>query len=398
MFSIKSKLEPSLKLALNKKYYKNYRIIIQCNSIMEKIEKKIKRSGCSVIRSIPYVNCICAIVSTHILDRLIEFPEVKYITWDIKATLCGKNVFSANRVGFSDKYKLTGKNICIALIDSGTYPHPDLISGKNRIKKFLDLINNLKYPYDDNGHGTFMSGIISGNGKLSNGTYCGIAENSSIYSIKAFNSIGYGYIGDILFGIQCAIEDSEDLNLKIICLPFEINSRDQFTLSLFQKLFDIAVKNNIAVITASGNSGSFEGSIQGISTLNNCITVGGIDTTSHNIELYEYSSCGPFCKIQKPDLVAACVDICSINSNTAYISEKGGKKLYPSALNEPYTCYTGTSCAAAYISGICSLLYENNPDLNFNDLVSLLRISCKFLNLPKWCQGSGMIDFEKFAL
>ncbi|WP_446898097.1 S8 family serine peptidase [Clostridium sp. LBM24168] len=398
MFSIKNKLDKNLKLALSKKHYKNYRVIIQCNSMLENIEKKIKRSGCNVICSISYINSVCAIVSDRILDRLIEFPEVKYITWDIKANLCGKNVFSANKIGFSDKYKLTGKNICICLIDSGTYPHPDLITGKNKIKKFLDLINNLKYPYDDNGHGTFMSGIISGSGKLSDGIYCGIAENSSIYSIKAFNSLGYAYIGDILFGIQCAIQESKNLNLKIICLPFEMNSRSQFILSLFQKLFDIAVKNNIAIITAAGNNGNFEGSIQGISTLNNCITVGGIDTTSHSIKSYEYSSCGPFCKTQKPDLVAACVDICSINSNTIYISEKNGKKLYPSTLEKPYTCYTGTSCAAAYISGVCSLLYENNPDLSFNDLVSLLKISCKFLNLPKWCQGSGMIDFEKFAL
>lgn len=397
MFSIKNKLDPNLKLALNKNYYKNYRVIIQCNSLFENVQKRIKNHNCKLICSIPYINCLCAIVNTHFLNRLIELPEVKYITWDIKANLCGKNVFLSNRIGFSDKYKLTGKDICICIIDSGTYPHPDLVNGKNRIKKFLDLVNNLNYPYDDNGHGTFISGIIASNGKLSHGLYKGIAENSTIYSIKAFNSLGYGYVGNILFGIQSAIEESKNLNLKVICLPFELNSKDNFILSLFQKLFDIAVKNNIAIVIASGSNEDIQQNIEGISTLENCITVGGIDTTLPKIKLYKYSSSGPFHKIQKPDLVAACVDICSINSDVNYISEKNGKKLYPSSLKDPYTCYTGTSCAAAYISGICSLLYENNPNLNFNDLTSLLKISCKLLDIPKWCQGSGMIDFKKFS-
>ncbi|MBP2033841.1 subtilisin family serine protease [Clostridium algifaecis] len=329
---------------------------------------------------------------------MIEFPEVNYITLDIKADLCGKNVYSSNRISFSYNSKITGKNICIGLIDSGTYPHTDLISEKNRIAKFLDLINEYDYPYDDNGHGTFMSGIICGNGKLSKGMYSGIAKDSSIYSIKAFNSVGYGYVSDILYAIQLLIDDSEKMNLKIICLPFELNIIDAFILSLFQKLFNMAVKNNICIVIASGNADNTEHSIQGISTLNNCITVGGIDTTSRDIKIYKYSSSGPFCKIQKPDLVAACVDICSLNSNVNYIPQRNGKKLYPSTLKEPYTCYTGTSCAAAYISGICALLYENNPNLSSNDITSLIKISCSLLKLPKYCQGAGMIEFKKLIL
>ncbi|MBV4416952.1 S8 family serine peptidase [Clostridium tyrobutyricum] len=395
MFSIKSKLESNLKSALKNKYYRNYRVIIQCSSLIDRIEKKVKSYGGELLRSISCINCICAILSNRALNRLIEFPEVKYITWDIKANLCGKNVLTANKIVFQDKYKLTGKNICIGLIDSGTYPHPDLIEGKNKIRKFLDLINFYNYPYDDNGHGTFISGLISGTGKSSNGLYCGIAKNSTIYSIKAFNALGTAYIGDILFSLQTLINEASDLNLKVICLPFEVNTRDEFILNLFQSIFNIAVQNNIAIITASGNNSNHENSIQGIALLKNCITVGGIDTSSNNIKPYKYSSSGPFSKTQKPDLVAACVDICSTNANINYISERSGKKLYPIALKDPYTCYTGTSCAAAYVSGICALLYENKPDITFTDLVALIKISCKSLDLPKYFQGSGMIQFEK---
>lgn len=395
MFSIKNKLDSDLKLSISKKYYKTYRVIIHCKSMPETIEKKIKVYKGKIIRSIPIVNCISAILTPHAIDRISEFPQVSYITSDSYALLCGKSVLVSNGVLFQDRYKLTGKNICVGLVDSGTYPHPDLLNPKNKIKMFLDLINSCKYPYDDNGHGTFISGIICGSGGLSKGLYKGIAENSNIYSIKAFNSLGKGYVSDILFGIQTLINEREAYNIKIICLPFELTVNDHFLLSLFHKIFNAAISHNIAVIVPSGHNGNDEGSIKGIATLDNCITVGGLDTTEKPIKPYQHSSCGPFAKLEKPDLAAACVNICSINSNTDYISEKNSMKIYPRSLESPYTCYTGTSSSAAYICGICALLYENNADLTFKDLVSLLKVSCNLMDMSKWAQGSGMLDLNR---
>ena len=42
MFSFKNKLDPNLKIAIDKKYYKNYRVIIHCKTLSESIEKKVK--------------------------------------------------------------------------------------------------------------------------------------------------------------------------------------------------------------------------------------------------------------------------------------------------------------------------------------------------------------------
>ncbi|OBR96397.1 serine protease AprX [Clostridium ragsdalei P11] len=396
MFSIKKKLELNLKLSMDKGLYKTYRVIIKCNSLMEIIEKKIKLYNGKIIRSIPIINCICATLTSRSINRIIEFPQVRYVTNDCCALLCGNNsILASNGVVFEDNYKLTGKNVCIGLIDSGSYPHPDLLNPKNKITKFVDLINSYKYPYDDNGHGTFMSGIMCGSGIESKGLYKGIAENSSIYSIKAFNALGKGYVSDILFSLQLLLNESSDEKIKIICLPFELDMDNHFILSLFEKMFQIAVKLNITIIVPSGHRGNLQGSIKGIATLNNCITAAGIDTTFRDLKPYKYSSCGPINKIQKPDLSAACVNICSINSNTQYIPQRNGAKLYPKLLENPYVYYTGVSCAAAYISGVCALMYENNPELTFNDLSSLLKISCNLINVPKWCQGSGMLDLNK---
>jgi subtilisin family serine protease len=394
MFSFKNKLNSDLKKSISDNSYKHYRVLIHCKNLRESVENKIKSYKAELIRSIPSINCICALLSGSAIERLIEHPEVDYISFDNEALLCGTSVLSANGITFQERYKLTGRGIGIGIVDSGTYPHIDLSTPNSKIKKFVDLVNGVRYAYDDNGHGTFISGIICGSGYASKGMYRGIAENSHLYSVKAFNSIGRAYISDLLYAIELIINECAEYNTKVICLPFELMDHNSFTLSLFSKMFDIAISKGIVVVVPSGNSGNREGSIKGIATLPNCITVAGLDTRG-SIKPFRYSACGPYGKLEKPDLAAACVDICSLNCNREFVSERNGAKIYASPLDNPYTNYTGTSCAAAFISGVCAMLFENNPDLPFKDVISLLKVSSKLLDMFKWAQGAGMVDISK---
>ena len=394
MFSFKNKLEPTLRQALSSGLYEHYRVIIHCKSLENKTINKIKSLKCEIIRHITSINCICAILTSGAISRLLEYPQIAYITFDSYAHLCGNSVLASNGLSFQSNYDLTGKGIGVGIIDSGVYPHCDLLNPSGKIKKFVDLVSNLKYPYDDNGHGTFISGLICGSGYGSKGMYKGVAKNSHIYMIKAFNKLGKGFISDILFALETLLNESIDFNIKIICLPFETMDNNEFVLSLFSKLFDLAISKGLVVIVASGSNKSIKNSVRGIATLSNCITVGGYVDIG-NPKIYEYSSCGPFQKFDKPNLIAACVDICSLVSDTSFISEKGGLKLYPASITNLYTSYTGTSCSAAFISGICSLLYENNKDLNYKDILALLKVSSSLINSPKYTQGAGILNLEK---
>lgn len=391
MISIKKKLDINLRAALDNDRYKSYRVIIHCKSLIDKISEKIKPFGGELIGSVKSIKCIFANISAKTIERLIEYPEVDHITFDSYAYLCGNNVKSANNVHLSQKFNYTGKGICIGLVDSGTYPHPDLMKPFNKIAKFKDMVGGLEYPYDDNSHGTFMSGIICSSGFSSKGVNKGIAPNSLIYSIKAFNALGKGYISNIFSAIDILISESSDHNIRIICLPFETVSEDAFIMSMFNKLFTICIENNITVIVPSGSNEAVKGSIRGFAVLGSCLTVGGLDTTS-SVKPYCFSSCGPCGNLTKPDLCAASVDICSLNSDTTYVSQRNGMKVYPRKIENYYITLSGTSCSAAYISGICALLYESNTDLRCKDIISLLKGSCKFLEMPKWQQGEGYLD------
>lgn len=55
----------------------------------------------------------------------------------------------------------TGKSIGIAVLDTGIYPHEDFILPSDRIAAFRDFVHRQPAPYDDNGHGTHVCGIIA---------------------------------------------------------------------------------------------------------------------------------------------------------------------------------------------------------------------------------------------
>lgn len=54
-----------------------------------------------------------------------------------------------------------GKNIGIAILDTGISPVEDFLLPYNRIVAFRDFVGNKITPYDDNGHGTHMTCLKS---------------------------------------------------------------------------------------------------------------------------------------------------------------------------------------------------------------------------------------------
>ena len=399
MFLYNSKMDSNLKYYLSINAYKNYKVLIKYKNFQSSICKKINSFKGTVHYVIESINLISSTLSSKGIRRLLEYPEIEKIYLDDYLFLCGMSVNSANKTYFSEKHNFSGNNVSIGLVDSGIFPHPDLVSPSNSIESFTDLINNFKYPYDDNGHGTCIAGILCSSGLSSNNMYKGICPRSKLFCYKAFDKLGKGYASDILYSIENLINLSQENNIRILCLPFELLNHNTFLIECFSKIFDYAISKGLIPIVPSGSNLNSTNLIQGISSLPNCITVGGVDTTNSITSPYNYSSCGICSKTSKPDLCAACVNIISLNSNTNYISERDNIKLYPSKLEMPHKTFSGTSLAAAYVCGICSLILSKNPSLKFKDIKSLFKISCnKIDGIPNLIQGEGIIDINKIDI
>ena len=92
------------------------------------------------------------------------------------------------------------------------------IEGKNRIIKFVDLINNKNEIYDDNGHGTFITGILSGN-SITN-KYNGIDNSADVIVIKALDDAGETTSIKILQAMQWVLDNAQKYNIKVVCMSY----------------------------------------------------------------------------------------------------------------------------------------------------------------------------------
>ena len=88
------------------------------------------------------------------------------------------------------------KLIAVAVIDSGIYPHIDF---KIRRVAFKDYIAGKRYPYDDCGHGTHVSGIIAGNGTASHVRIKKLTPNANLVSIKVLDKYGNWRIENVIY-------------------------------------------------------------------------------------------------------------------------------------------------------------------------------------------------------
>ncbi len=393
------KIDPLLKGVIDDNIYSKYRVLIQYRSISGSIEKKVRSFKGEVIYDIKSIHCLCAILSKGGLKRILELPDIKHICLDESTSLCSKNILHSNGIFLDNKNfaclkdkKISGKGIGIGIIDSGVYPHIDLSTPSNKIKKFIDIINNKNFPYDDNGHGTFICGLLCGENNTSkNIKQRGISVNSDLIMVKSFNKFGKGYVSSTLYALEHLYKISEEFNIKVVCAPFEVPTLNKTILNLYDRLFTMLRNKNILIIVPSGNNENEEDTIKGIALSNKVITIGGINTNS-TYAVSDYSCCGSVKTLKKPDFVAASDDIISLNTDKHYISERDGEKIYPHPLNTPYTISSGTSISCAFIAGVCALLLEFNDDYTFDDIYTLLKINSTLINDKKSKQGNGYIN------
>lgn len=113
----------------------------------------------------------------------------------------------------TEPHRLTGRGIGVAVLDTGCFPHEDL---QNRIAAFRDIVGRKRLPYDDNGHGTHVCGIIGGNGYSSSGACCGLAPECHLIPVKVLDRRGNGYASDVLSGLRWIRENRELYHIRIV--------------------------------------------------------------------------------------------------------------------------------------------------------------------------------------
>ena len=283
----------------------------------------------------------------------------------------------------TEPHRLTGRGIGVAVLDTGCFPHEDL---QNRIAAFRDIVGRKRLPYDDNGHGTHIAGIIAGAGIDSGGRYHGVAPGCSLISLKVLDHRGNGYASDVLAGLKWIRDHREEYNIRIVNISVgSFSRRGMSEESALVKGVDAAWDAGLVVVVAAGNNGPGQRTITTPGISRKVITVGCSDDYKEvdvaGNRMTDYSGRGPTnACILKPDIVAP-------GSNIVSCANRSGS----------YTRKSGTSMSTPLVSGAVALLLEKYPEMTNLDVKLRLRERAVDLGLPRNQQGWGLLDVERLV-
>jgi serine protease AprX len=293
-------------------------------------------------------------------------------------------------------FGVTGAGVGVAVIDSGiTTWHDDLTNhttatypyGDQRVSQFVDFVNGQGLPYDDNGHGTHVSGIIAGNGYDSNGQKAGVAPDASLVSLKVLDANGAGTISSIIQALDWIVANRTAYNIRVANLSVGAGIHESYWTDPLTLAAKRAVDAGVVVVAAAGNLGQNSlGQPQygGITAPGNApwvLTVGASTTMGTpnrgDDTMAGYSSHGPtyIDYAAKPDLVAPGTGSVSLATPGSSFYSTKAAFLVPGSIptaSVPYLSLSGTSMAAPVVSGTVALMLQANPSLTPNAVKAIL--------------------------
>ena len=258
---------------------------------------------------------------------------------------------------------LTGRGVGVAILDTGIYPHIDF---DTRIVVFQDFIGGRKRPYDDNGHGTHVAGLIMGSGKGSAGKYAGAACQSHAAALKVLDKRGNGKVQDVLKALRWIRENGRIYGIRVINISVgTIGNGTRNSHQLIQGVEELWDEGYV-IVTAPGSS-------------RKVITVGSSDLLEGEEGI---SGSGPTSEcVCKPDVVAPGARIMSCA---------------PGGRGGTYAAKSGTSMSTPQVAGAIALMLEKEPELTNVEIKMLLRESARDLGYDRNRQGWGLFQKEKF--
>lgn len=265
----------------------------------------------------------------------------------------------------------TGHGVTVAVIDTGIDNLPDFAG---RLIGGVDLTGGDNPLQDDYGHGTFVAGLIGGDGASSGGQYSGEAPGAGLVSIKVANASGITDLVRVILGLQWAIANRLAYNIRVLNMSLGFQPFESTVINPLDQAVEAAWNAGIAVVASAGNAGPANGTILSPGDDPLAITVGAQDDmaqpTVAGDEMTNFSSAGPTSPDGwvKPDLVTSGRSVISLAAPGSTIYDS-----YPSARVRPANFVgSGTSFSAAITSGAAALILAANPGLTPDELKARL--------------------------
>jgi serine protease AprX len=306
----------------------------------------------------------------------------------------------------------TGAGVDVAVIDTGVSPVEGLATpGKVLNGPDLSIESqapNLRY-LDTFGHGTFMAGLIAGHDPALGvpyadapaSAYRGMAPDARIVSLKVGTADGGTDVSQVIAAIDWVVQHAHDpgLNIRVLNLSYGTNSTQSYTIDPLAFAAEQAWKHGIVVVAASGNSG-FQRHMNNEPALANpaydpfLLAVGasdsqGTDTLADDL-VPAFSPWVNRGATRGVDLVAPGTHLQGLRVPNSFIDANHPEGL----LGDRYFRGSGTSQAAAIMSGAAALVLQKYPSATPNQVKQLLTSTAYPISGKSQAIGGGELQLS----
>src|SRR4051794_25664088 len=299
----------------------------------------------------------------------------------------------------------TGKGVGVALIDTGVTQVAGLDTGNvvNGPDLSFDSQDPATAHVDGFGHGTHLASIIAGRDAA--GTpqsyndptrFTGIAPDAKLVNVKVGASNGDVDVSQVIAAIDWVVQhrNDESLNIRVINLSYGTDSVQSSTVDPLAFAVENAWKNGIAVVVAGGNEGDTTTNLANPASDPHVLAIGAMDSAgtvgTADDSVPSWSTDGT--DERHVDVTAPGVSVLGLRSPGSAADTQN-----PTArVGDRFLRGSGTSQAAAVVSGEAALLFQAKPDLTPDQVKQILMGSANGLNnVSTLLEGSGTTDLRK---
>jgi serine protease AprX len=376
--------------------------------------------GGQVTQQISLINALVADVPASALPQLNASPDVAQVTSNAPVHLLDSS-FSGTGLGYNPVTDVdsmfnieamdgahaywnagyTGQGVGVALVDSGVTPVNGLDSqGKVVYGPDLstDSRNSSLRNLDAFGHGTHMAGIIGGLddnvtsvSSTDSSDFMGMAPNAQIVSIKVANAAGQTNVARVLAAINWVVAHQNSMNIGVLNLSYGADTNAPYVLDPLAYAAEQAWLSGIVVVVAAGNEGNFSDGLEDPAIDPYVIAVGAADTENstdvHNDQPAGFTSEGD--GTRNPDLAAPGTHIVSLADPGSFVDRVFGAT---AEVGSRFFLGSGTSQAAAIVSGAAALLLSQRPNLTPDQVKAMLVGNTSAIHGTPALTGSGELN------
>ena len=266
------------------------------------------------------------------------------------------------------------RDVRVAIIDTGIdFFHPDIrenlwinlteIPGNgldDDDNGYIDDVHGFDFvsddgdPFDDQGHGTHVAGIVGAVANNRRGT-AGVCQEVSLIAIKSFGVSGSADVATVVKSMRYAIDHGTD----IINASWGVDIRSE----LMRTAVEEAAEADVLFVAAGGNRQSEQ--LFYPAAFENTI---GVGATDKNDQRSRFSNYGSFIDLAAP-----------------------GQTIFSTLPDNRFGFLSGTSMAAPHVSGAAALALSRYPDWSAQDLTRMLLNAVDPIQ-PNKPMGSGRLN------